>query len=183
MRVQNRPYSVLNVFDNLHASIGKSAVQQALDNLSNIDGPLIMKEYGAQKFYYCKQVMNFGDCSESAVLELENEVKTMRERVVDLSRKSAETLSRCPISDNDLQAALQKAKSSVHGIKHNIEGIRKLAKDSLCEEDLVEITKQFGGVQAECERRKRLCMRMLDELAIMMSTSRKSLISDLAIDV
>ena len=57
MMQQNRPYSPIQVFDNLHGRIPKATVQKVMDNLAS--GPkkvLQMKEYGKAKIYYVDQV-------------------------------------------------------------------------------------------------------------------------------
>lgn len=56
MTQQNRPYSVIQVFDNLHKRVGKALVQKVLDSLSAGEGPLKCKEYGKAKIYYLDQV-------------------------------------------------------------------------------------------------------------------------------
>ena len=57
---QNRPYSVIQVHDNLHGRIPKQTVQRVLDILSNgTDGQLKMKEYGKAKIYYLNQVRKY----------------------------------------------------------------------------------------------------------------------------
>ena len=56
MKQQNRPYSVIQVHENLHNRIPKITVQRVLDSLSSESGGLKMKEYGKAKIYYLDQV-------------------------------------------------------------------------------------------------------------------------------
>ena len=55
MTLQNRPYSAIQVFDNLHGRVPKSTVQKVLDSLTSTN-VLNIKEYGKAKIYYVDQV-------------------------------------------------------------------------------------------------------------------------------
>lgn len=52
---QNRPYSALQVHDNLHKRIPKPTVERVLTSLSAEGGGLICKEYGKAKIYFVDQ--------------------------------------------------------------------------------------------------------------------------------
>lgn len=52
---QNRPYSAIQVYDNLHHRAAKSVVEKALTNLCDGSNGLICKEYGKSKIYYVNQ--------------------------------------------------------------------------------------------------------------------------------
>ena len=54
MQKQNRPYSAINVFDNLRGAVKKAQVQRLLDELAE-DGVLVMKEYGKARIYLYNQ--------------------------------------------------------------------------------------------------------------------------------
>ena len=54
LRTQNRPYSIINVFDNLHGKVKKSDLQKALDNLA-ASGEIICKEFGKSQVYFYNQ--------------------------------------------------------------------------------------------------------------------------------
>lgn len=55
LRLQNRPYSAIQVFDNLHKRIAKPIVERCLATLSEPDGGLRCKEYGKAKIYFFDQ--------------------------------------------------------------------------------------------------------------------------------
>lgn len=64
MTQQNRPYSAIQVFDNLHQRITKPVAQRVLDSLSSADdGVLSCKEYGKAKIYFLNQVSYDHLCS------------------------------------------------------------------------------------------------------------------------
>ena len=55
LRLQNRPYSAIQIFDNLHKRIAKPTVERCLATLSEPDGGLRCKEYGKAKIYFFDQ--------------------------------------------------------------------------------------------------------------------------------
>ena len=55
LKQQNRPYSAIQVFDNLHKRIAKPTAERCLAVLSDNDGGLRCKEYGKAKIYFIDQ--------------------------------------------------------------------------------------------------------------------------------
>lgn len=55
LKQQNRPYSAIQVFDNLHKRIAKATAERCLAVLSENDGGLRCKEYGKAKIYFIDQ--------------------------------------------------------------------------------------------------------------------------------
>jgi hypothetical protein len=55
LKQQNRPYSAIQVYDNLHKRIAKPTVERCLTTLSDNDGGLRVKEYGKAKIYFVDQ--------------------------------------------------------------------------------------------------------------------------------
>lgn len=55
LRLQNRPYSAIQIFDNLHKRIAKPTVERCLATLSEPDGGLRCKEYGKAKIFFFDQ--------------------------------------------------------------------------------------------------------------------------------
>jgi hypothetical protein len=52
---QNRPYSAIQVYDNLHKRAAKSVIERALTNLCETNAGLLCKEYGKAKIYFVDQ--------------------------------------------------------------------------------------------------------------------------------
>ena len=55
LKQQNRPYSAIQVYDNLHKRIAKPTAERCLAVLSENDGGLRCKEYGKAKIYFIDQ--------------------------------------------------------------------------------------------------------------------------------
>ncbi|KNC82266.1 hypothetical protein SARC_05438 [Sphaeroforma arctica JP610] len=60
LRVQNRPYSATDVYNNLGGTLGKTAVTKALAEMASTDAGITEKVYGKQKVYCVKQVQYTG---------------------------------------------------------------------------------------------------------------------------
>ena len=54
MEKQNRPYNLLNIFDNLHGKIKKPILENALDELIS-ENVLVAKDFGKIRIYMLKQ--------------------------------------------------------------------------------------------------------------------------------
>ena len=75
MNTQNRPYSLINVFDNLHGAVKKAALGRVLDALA-ASGSLKEKAYGKAKIYWPDQAQ-YGEISDEAVAEMRTKVATL----------------------------------------------------------------------------------------------------------
>lgn len=54
MQKQNRPYNLLNIFDNLYGKIKKSVLEAALEEVRE-EGTLVAKDFGKNKVYMLNQ--------------------------------------------------------------------------------------------------------------------------------
>ena len=50
LNAQNRPYSAIDIFNNLHKAHGQTAIKKALETLA-ADGKIVEKTYGKQKVW------------------------------------------------------------------------------------------------------------------------------------
>jgi hypothetical protein len=74
-RAQNRPYSAIQIHDNLHKRIPKATLERVLTSLSENDGEIICKEYGKAKIYFLDQNKLASDFTAEQLeqLEIDNE--------------------------------------------------------------------------------------------------------------
>ena len=54
MQKQNRPYNILNVFDNLHGKIKKPVLDTVLNELAD-EGKLTAKDFAKNRVFYLNQ--------------------------------------------------------------------------------------------------------------------------------
>ena len=94
MRQQNRPYSAIQVFDNLHKRAPKSVVEKVLTSLSegsasasasaSAGGGLVCKEYGKAKIYFVDQATLPSNVSEEDCAKVDREYDVLQRRRVQL---------------------------------------------------------------------------------------------------
>ncbi|CAM9848728.1 unnamed protein product, partial [Hapterophycus canaliculatus] len=92
MQQSNRPYSCINVFDNLRKKIPKAMVQKLLDELVR-DGTLKMQEFSKAKIYYANQAWpdalpnGAGDASADKLQRLDQEARTLTAQLENVSKQ------------------------------------------------------------------------------------------------
>jgi 26S proteasome regulatory subunit (ATPase 3-interacting protein) len=96
MRRGNRPYSALNVYDNLHGAVGKAVVPRILDKLA-ADGRLKSKTYGKAVVYWPDQA-GYGTAAPE-------EMDALNARLNELSAAATEVGARKRALEAQLAAA------------------------------------------------------------------------------
>jgi len=88
---QNRPYSAVDIFSNLHKEYGKTAVQRSLEKLGS-KGIITEKINGKQKVYAPKQDQ-FGDYDEKEIKKIDENINMSTEKLKRLQEtlKTQET--------------------------------------------------------------------------------------------
>jgi hypothetical protein len=94
MEKQNRPYSLINIFDNLHGAIKKPSLEAILDALSDSE-VLTCKKYGKNKVYFLNQQkfdINEGELEAmneelAKIRELSNELQTKHKSLLENYKK------------------------------------------------------------------------------------------------
>lgn len=87
---QNRPYSLIQVYDNLHHRASKSLVDRALSSLCNGQG-LNCKEYGKAKIFFHDQSLLRSDFTSEELNNLTQECDDFRENI-ELLQKEEKSL-------------------------------------------------------------------------------------------
>ena len=83
---QNRPYSAVDIFNNLHKEFGKTAVEKTLEILSDDKQKIVKKTYGKQKVYAPSQDQ-YGEYNEMELKELDLKIKQLQEEVNTFTSK------------------------------------------------------------------------------------------------
>jgi hypothetical protein len=81
LRQQNRPYSAIQVHDNLHKRIPKPTVERVLTVLSEAGGGLCCKEYGKAKIYYPDQSTMTSDFTPAQLQALDDDCEALKKRL------------------------------------------------------------------------------------------------------
>lgn len=85
MTAQNRPYSLLQVFENLHKRIPKATLERVLATLSGPGAGLVCKEYGKAKIYFVDQSTLSCDYSAEQLQTLIDQNEERKENIDQLA--------------------------------------------------------------------------------------------------
>lgn len=122
---QNRPYSLIDIFNNLHGSIGKSVLQKILEKLID-DQVIIEKPFGKQTVFVVNQSATEVP-SQQELNEMDDTISQLKDRIVNLKEE-------CRISSSkivELQSKL--TVSELNQRIANLERENKLADNKIKE--------------------------------------------------
>ncbi|KAJ0389953.1 hypothetical protein P43SY_011631 [Pythium insidiosum] len=128
MRKTNRPYSMLNVFENLHRAVAKTALTKILDDLVDA-GELASKTYGKAKIYYMNQD-KLPIPSEEERQDVEAQIKQVEADCVAVEQelKAAESALagiNSQISDADLEKTLAQLEEEAVALQAKLETLER----------------------------------------------------------
>ncbi len=127
LRSQNRPYSVIQLFDNLHGRVNKALLEGALSELC-AGGTVCSKTYGKAVVYWPSQA-GFAEVGADEVARLNAQKEDLEARVAAAAgaRRAAEArlaaLTAGP-SGEALEAALEEEGRAVAALEARMAGIR-----------------------------------------------------------
>jgi hypothetical protein len=178
-RNANRPYSVINITDNLRKEISKPNVQKIVDDLAN-KGKLSRKEFGKTKVYWYNQEQFVGlDCSAESLASLDMQYKAKTEEFARVSQSAAKKelalqgLLAEP-ADADLESKLKELQAEVEAMRTKAAMLdANNGKALLTAADKEKMTKDFSKYRKAWVERKRMCTDRLDDLAEGLEKKRK----------
>lgn len=120
MKSQNRPYSLVNIFDNLHGAIKKSLLGKILDALVE-DGSLIMKEYNSKIYLFNQDKLDI-KVTDADIEQIQKEIDEKREEnkalKEEITSKSNELkILTSALTDDELKARIKELKKELAKIK------------------------------------------------------------------
>ncbi|KAF4138671.1 TBPIP/Hop2 winged helix domain-containing protein [Phytophthora infestans] len=179
MRKTNRPYSLLNVFENMHRVIAKPSLTKLLDNLV-VKEELASKTYGKAKIYYLNQ-NNLPVPSEEERLAIEEQIKTVTAECTasEQELKSAEaTLSgiSSQISDADLDAALNQLEDEAAALETKVETLDQPGRAPVSPGRKNALKRKFTKYRTAWVQRKRIAMDGVNQIADGMEKKPKAVL-------
>ncbi|KAG6943942.1 hypothetical protein JG688_00017355 [Phytophthora aleatoria] len=179
MRKTNRPYSLLNVFENMHRAIAKPSLTKLLDNLVAKE-ELVSKTYGKAKIYYMNQ-NNLPVPSEEERLAIEEQIKTVTSECTasEQELKSAEaTLSgiTSQISDADLDAALKQLEEEAATLETKVETLDQPGRVPVSPGRKDALKRKFTKYRTAWVARKRIAMDGVNQIADGMEKKTKAVL-------
>jgi len=184
LNVQNRPYSAIDIFNNLHKAHGQTAVKKVLESLA-ADGKIVEKTYGKQKIY-------FADQSQFPVAN-EAELKEMDKRINDLTSEASVLQKEISKLDAELTAAsnqltLEEAKAQLSAINAEVaEGEQRLnaiknQSNAVSPEEKDRILANREKHLREWRKRKRMAVDACDAILEHYPKSKKDFFEEVGIE-
>ncbi len=116
----NRPYSTINIFDNLHGAVKKASLQRVLDALAE-EGQINEKVCGKSKVYWALQDQ-YGDITSQVLASLRAEVLALEAKASEAEGERAAMAARVAAleaepSDEDLEKQLQAEAAEIKSLE------------------------------------------------------------------
>ncbi|SCO69165.1 Tat binding protein 1(TBP-1)-interacting protein, putative [Plasmodium vivax] len=184
MKQTNRPYSVINVYDNLHGTISKNVVQKLMDELS-AEKKLQCKEYGKAKVYLVNQ-REFKSLNVQEMGKLKKDMEMMREQMEVAKNDLTHfvKIKKKIIQDLELVENVGKYKKECQLVEEEIKMCEEANKAcKLTADEIGLIKKQHGYLHAMWLKRKSLCVEIIKCVATLTDKDSKGVIFHLGIDV
>lgn len=176
MMLQNRPYSAIQVFENLHQRISKPVVERTLNALCEDGGDLCVKEYGKAKIYFPDQrklvtSFSYGDVDrlnieieveERAVAELDESIRRLRGELGKLESEP---------SDADMQRVLEEIRDRIASKSARVNTVSTVIIDEGEKQLLIE---EHNFYRSAWRSKKEKCINVVDMLAEGMEKSRNA---------
>jgi len=184
LRDQNRPYSVNDILLNLHKELGKTAIQKALDSLTQ-ETKVIEKINGKQKAYAVSQ-QDLPTASEEELKTLDLEINKINEELKtssEILRNKENLLKKFGSSLSTAQA-----KNKTEELKVEMKELqKKLDKFSdkgnlITKEEKLSIDRKHETGVKEWKKRKRMCLDVTDAILENYPKSKKHLYEEIGFE-
>lgn len=181
---QNRPYSVIDIFNNLHKEYGKTAIMRALDQLVN-EQKVKEKIYGKQKVYFVNQD-DFPEINEADLKNMDVEISKLTEQFSELQKnlKTKENLLgnlENSLTNEEAQKQLSLTRKEIPALQSrlkNLESNTSLVKPE--ERKALDIVK--SKYYREWQKRKRIANDVLDAILESYPKGKKQLLEEIGIE-
>lgn len=184
MLTQNRPYSVINIFDNLHGQVKKAQLIKVLDTLTD-EKKLICKEYNT-KIYLANQ-NNFPPINADALASVDASIEMYKKENTKLKEmlndKQAELKSIvATYTDSELNCVIEKKRKELETLKCKVDKINNNVIEPVPEEKMVEKEKEVNNMKVKYKKIKRICSDIIDKFAEGMDIKRNKFMEDAGIE-
>ena len=167
---QNRPYSAIQIYDNLHHRIVKSTVESVCDALSGgqtgAENGILCKEYGKSKLYYPDQ-RSKSAASDTRLVQLDAELKDLAATVLS-SQQAEQTLHSSVLAlyaqatDADLDQIQRQQAAHVERLRVKVAG---LTGATLAPDACANAIRRHNWYRSKWIERKRAVMDLVFTLA------------------
>ena len=168
MKTQNRPYSLINIFDNLHGAVKKSQLVKILDTLVD-EGSLIMKEYNTKIYLFNQDKLDI-KVSDADIDEIQKKIDEKREESKllkdEITSKSNElkilTLS---LTDDELKVRIKELKKELAKMKVKVDDIQNNKIDPVPLDKMNEAKENFQKELKVFKKTKKICTEIINDIS------------------
>ncbi|XP_029642237.1 homologous-pairing protein 2 homolog [Octopus sinensis] len=182
---QNRPYSAIDVFNNLHKEYGKTAVTKSLDELAE-SGKIKKKTYGKQCVYVANQD-NFSSLSDAEMKTLETDVQKLTSKLqnlqneVSLLEKEQKQLS-CSLSTEEAQKQLETYTKDNGKLSEKLVKLKAGNAIVITKEEKDKIYQERQKCVKEWKKRKRMANDILNAILEGYPKTKKHLYEEIGVE-
>ena len=168
MKTQNRPYSLVNIFDNLHGAIKKSQLAKILDALVE-EGSLIMKEYNSKIYLFNQDKLDI-KVTDADIEQIQKEIDEQREEHKklkdEISAKSNELkILTLTLTDDELKAKIKELKKELAKMKIKVDDIKQNKIDPIPPEKMNEAKENFEKELKVFKKTKKICTEIVSDIS------------------
>jgi 26S proteasome regulatory subunit (ATPase 3-interacting protein) len=185
LRDQNRPYSLNDIFSNLHEEIRKPAVQKALEHLVE-QSRITEKVYGKQKVYVIKQEDTNAKDLQQELQDLDSKLNSISKEVASAeevfkgSEKELHEL-RFATTTSDAQNESKVLENRVQELKKKLDIISKNSM-KISEINKKQIQNDHANNIKEWRKKKSVCMDIVEAMLEGYHDSKRSLLNEIGIE-
>ncbi|XP_004345612.1 hypothetical protein CAOG_06022 [Capsaspora owczarzaki ATCC 30864] len=163
---QNRPYSAIDIFNNLHGAVGKTAVTKALASLTAGE-KIIEKEYGKQHVY-CPRQDQFEIPDEAELDQLDQTIDELRDQLREESAACKALEGDVKVSGASMKTVDIIARVAALRTKNaaNMERLEKLKTGTklVSSAEIARVKKNYTTAHTAWRSRKKMCMNVIDQV-------------------
>ena len=168
MKAQNRPYSLVNIFENLHGAVKKSQLAKILDALVD-EGSLIMKEYNSKIYLFNQDKLEI-KVSDADIEEIQKEIDIKREENKQLKEEIASKNNELKIltltlTDDELKAKIKEMKKELAKMKIKVDDIKDNKIDPIPPEKMNEAKENFEKELKVFKKTKKICTEIINDIS------------------
>ncbi|TDH67929.1 hypothetical protein CCR75_004355 [Bremia lactucae] len=179
MRKTNRPYSLLNIFENMHKGIAKPTLTRMLDNLV-VKQELVSKTYGKATIYYLNQnKLPIPSEEEHKTIEAEIQTLTAECATYEQELKSAKATlaaTMAQLSDIDLESALKELEATAATFEAKVASLDKNTCLPVSPGAKNTLKRNFIKYRTAWVARKRIAMDGINQIADGMEKKPKAIL-------
>jgi hypothetical protein len=184
MMAQNRPYSLINICDNLHGSIKKAQLQKILDSLTE-EGELLCKEYQS-KIYLISQ-KNFRQIDNKEMEELDIKLEKSTEELKDIKQTNNSLQTELKniltkLSDEEINNQIKTTKESIKEMETKIKKIQDGSVKLLPLDQVKVFESNYEKAKLEYKKAKKIFGNVADTISDGLEMKRNNFLEMLNIE-